>query len=268
MWQHHWGLARDPFAGTESPYVSLPSHDEALARLVHAIEQVQRQVVFGADEGLGKTTVLRRAIVETRSPRRRFALIGSPSAGTPLLGLLAERLGQRVGREPSRHSAWRALARAIRAEALQGFQVVLAIDGWDDRLDPQVQQDLAALAHLGFDHETPLTVIRVVRTSGDPLAGPAEPWSLAIGLQRLTRSQVGSYLGAKLAAAGCTEEIFTPRAVTRLHGLSAGVPRGLEQLATLSLMAGAVRGLEVISADVVDGVAQECWGAESRLLPG
>jgi type II secretory pathway predicted ATPase ExeA len=79
--------------------------------------------------------------------------------------------------------------------------------------------------------------------------------TLAIGLERITRSEAETYVEAKLSAAGCAEHIFTPRALTRLHCWSEGVPRGIDQLATLSLMAGALNGLEVVSPDVVDGVA-------------
>ena len=38
MWLRHWSIDRDPFEGPESPYVPLPSHEEAIARLVHVIE--------------------------------------------------------------------------------------------------------------------------------------------------------------------------------------------------------------------------------------
>ena len=58
VWMPHWGLSRDPFAEIESPYVSLPSHDEAVARLVFAVETAQRRAVFAAPAGLGKTAVL------------------------------------------------------------------------------------------------------------------------------------------------------------------------------------------------------------------
>lgn len=263
MWQRHWGLARDPFAVMDSLYVPLPPHDEALARLVYSIEQTHRQVIFRAEAGLGKTTVLRRAIAETRSPRRRLALVGAPSDGTQLPRLLAEGLGVPLGREFNPNDAWRALGRAIRVASLQGLHIVLAIDGWDERLDAIARPDLDALAHFRFDNETRFTVIRVLRARCDPRADPMEPWTLAIGLHRLTRFQAEDFLQAKLAAAGCTERIFTPRALTRIHALAGGVPRGLEQLAALSLMAGAVRGLEVIPPDVVDGVSQECWGSGS-----
>jgi type II secretory pathway predicted ATPase ExeA len=63
-------------------------------------------------------------------------------------------------------------------------------------------------------------------------------------------------LVAKLEYAGNPDRIFTPRALTRLHALSRGVPRKLEQLAVLCLIGGASRGLEVIQADLVDAIAQ------------
>jgi type II secretory pathway predicted ATPase ExeA len=229
--------------------------------LAYSIEQAERQVVFRAEAGLGKTTVLRRAFEETRSPRRQFALLHSPSDRTELFGLLAQRFGQSLGRQ----STWRAVARAIRVASLQDFQVVVAIDGWDDRLDHEFRHDLDALTHLGLEDRAQLTVIRVAQTRRDPQPESGESWTLAIGLRHLTRSQLEVYLTAKLVAAGCGETIFTPRALTRLHSLSRGVPRGIERLATLSLMAGAVRGLEVISPEVVDGVAPECSGAAPRV---
>jgi type II secretory pathway predicted ATPase ExeA len=258
VWPRHWGLTRDPFAGGDSPYVSLPSHDEALYRLVYAIERAERQIVFRAEAGLGKTTVLRAAIAATRSARRRFALIRAPADRTQLLSLLAEQFVRPLGLGPSSDALWQWVARALRVAALEGFQVVVAIDDCADRLDPAMRHDLEALGHLGPGDEPGFSVIRVARTPGDPQPDPAEAWTLAIGLKRLTRSEVEVYLAAKLAAAGCAEPIFTPRALTRLHARSAGVPRGIERLAALSLMAAAARGLEVISPEIVEGVVPEC----------
>ena len=65
----HWGLSRDPFAEFDSPYVSLPSHDEAVARLVFAVETAQRRAVFAAPAGLGKTAVLRKALSRVHQVR-------------------------------------------------------------------------------------------------------------------------------------------------------------------------------------------------------
>jgi type II secretory pathway predicted ATPase ExeA len=261
VWMPHWGLTRDPFAEIASPYVSLPSHNEAVARLVFAVETSQRRVIFGAAGGLGKTAVLRRVFSEVLSPRRRLTSVSCPHDGTLLFMMLAERLGQRVGREPSRLAAWQALERAIRLASLQGYHVVVNIDDCDDRVDAPVRRDLDLLAQLGSTTTSGLTIIQIECTDGETPPVGWGVWSPNIGLERLTRSETDTYLATKLEWAGSAERIFTPRAVTRIHALSSGVPRGLEQLALLCLMGGAVRGLEVINPELVDAAAPECWAA-------
>jgi type II secretory pathway predicted ATPase ExeA len=259
VWMPHWGLSRVPFAELDSPYVSLPSHDKAVARLVFAVETSQRWTVLAGPSGLGKTVVVRRALAQTSSPRRRFALVSCPADGTLLLTLLAERLGQRVGREPSRLAAWRALERAVRLATLTSFQVVIVIDDCDDRIDETTRRELDSLARLGSLGSASLTIIQVETTGAECLPIAHGAWSLTVGLEPMTRSQAEGYLVTKLEQAGSSERVFTPRAITRLHALSLGVPGGLEHLASRCLMAGAVRGLEVIHPDVVDTVAGELW---------
>jgi MSHA biogenesis protein MshM len=261
MWMSHWGLTRDPFAELESPYVSLPSHDEAVARLVFAVDSSQHLAVVAAPEGLGKTAVLRKARAELLDPHRQFVSVSCPRDGGLLFTLLAERLGQRVAREPSRPGAWRALERAIRVATLQGVHIVAIIEDCDGPVDATVRRDLESLSRLGSIATAGLTIIRLERLVEDTRLAAGTGWPMNIGLQRLTRSEVGSYLTAKAQWAGSAEGLFTPRAITRIHSLSFGVPRKLEQLARACLVAGAARGLEVINPELVDAVADEpCAG--------
>ncbi len=255
MWLRHWGLARDPFGGENSSYVSLPSHDEAVARLVYSIERPERFITFCADAGLGKTTVVSQAIRETRSPRRRWVQAHVPSDHGQLPGYLADGLGLPffVGSDGDR--GWRMLARAVRSATFEDSHIVFVIDDWDENTDPATIKELTALVAVGSPSGPPPSLIRVGRRAAQECAEWGDPWTLAIGLDRLTRTQAGTYLAARLAVAGCRERVFTPRALTRLHSWSEGVPRGLGQLATLALMAAAVQGLEVVPPDVVDGVA-------------
>jgi hypothetical protein len=263
VWLRYWGLARDPFGVANSPYVSLPSHDEALARLVYSIERAERFIAFFAEAGLGKTTVVRRAIKEARNPGRRWVLVDAPPERGQLLGLLADGLGVpfREGSDPER--AWRSLARGIRSAAIEGYHLIFVIDGWDADAVPATGKDLAALSAIGGAAGEPVSMVRVGR--GIPHERPhwGDSWTLSIGLDRLTRSQAGIYLSAKLAGAGCSEGVFTPRAVTRLHSWSEGVPRGLDRLATFSLMASAVERRKVVPPEVVDAVADRSLVAAS-----
>jgi type II secretory pathway predicted ATPase ExeA len=248
-------LTRDPFPGGGGAYVPLSAHEEAVARLVHTIETGQRVATVRAPGGMGKSMVLARALAATRSPTRRVAHLASPCDGAGLFAGLAEGLGVRVPAEADRARTWRALGDAVRLGRWQRQHIVLAIDDCDDLDQPRDRLDLERLVHLDPHPEARLTILRVFRAADD---SAAEPWELAICLPTLTRREAAWYLSVKLAAAGRTEPIFAPRAVSRLHARSAGVPRGLDRLAELALVAGAALGLEIITPEVIDGVAHEC----------
>jgi type II secretory pathway predicted ATPase ExeA len=256
VWMSHWGLSRDPFAESDSPYVSLPSHDEAVARLVLMIETSQRRVTLAGSAGLGKSVVWRQAFFASRSPRRRFASIVCPPNGELLFTSLAACIGQTVGRESSRLSSWLALERGLRLASLEGSQIVLAIEDCADRIDATARRDLESLVRLGSAVNADLTILLVEQNVEGAISEVGDAWSRPICLERLTRSQAEQFLVTKLEKAGNSDGIFTPRAITRLHALSVGVPRKLEQLANLCLIDGATRGLEVIHQDLVDASVQ------------
>jgi general secretion pathway protein A len=255
MWTRHWGLARDPFSGMDSPYVPLPSHEEALARLIVSVEQRQRVTGLIAGPGMGKTTILRRAITEIRNSRRRALLLQAPSDSGLLLGRIADGLGLPSAVGSDRERLWRALGRALRARAIEGVHVVLVVDGWDTRPDRATMQDMMALLDADGPGSASHSLIRAGTVASDDSANGPEAWAPAIGLERLTRSELERYLGAKIGSAGCRERLFTPRAMSRLHSWSEGIPKAIDELASLSLAAGADQGLEVVTPEVVDGVA-------------
>jgi MSHA biogenesis protein MshM len=259
MWQRHWSLARDPFDDRRPSFVATPTHKEAVARLVHTIESGGRSARLVAGPGLGKSTVLSRAIEATRNPGRRFARAGGLADGPCLWSTLAAGLGGRVARDASRAEAWRVLVESARLCRWQGVHIVIAVDDSQALGSTADRLDLERLDHLDPDPAARLSVLRVGRPAALNESGPALiDWGLSIRLMPLTRGEAASYLAVKLEAAGRPEPTFTPRALTRLHSLSGGVPRGLDRLAGLAMIAGAVRGLEVIPPEVVDAAAGEC----------
>lgn len=258
MWLSHWKLRHDPFADAHSSWVPLPGHAEAVARLAHAIETGERSARLVAAPGLGKTRILEQVLAETRSPARRTARILCPSPGPAWLLDLANRLGAPIERpHPSRSRAWRRLADAFQVCAWQGLAVVLAIDNSHLLREVDDRRDLERLVHLAPSGEARLTVIEVGRPGTDGPTDSSHDWQCAIRLAPLMRSEVELYLNGKLAQAGREENPFAPAAVTRLHSLASGTPRGLDRLATLSLMASAVQGLDRITPEVVAETARE-----------
>jgi type II secretory pathway predicted ATPase ExeA len=149
------------------------------------------------------------------------------------------------------------LQQAIRICALQGIQVVLAVDDCHNLAESCSKEILERLCRLGEIEAGTVTVLLVDCDGRSEYGFPDRRWALEARVTRLTRSEAESYLTAKLAEAGCTDPLFTPRAVTRLHALADCIPRGLNRLATLSLMAGASKRLEAISLETVEAVAAE-----------
>ena len=263
MWEGHWSLTNDPFTGAGGPYVKTSGHDEAVARLSDSIETGQRLAVIRAAAGMGKSVVLARVYAETRGPNRRFAKVSGPVDGPAMITGLAAGLGVVVPSGGSRSAAWKALADGIKLCRWQKLQAVLVIDDCQSLEEGADRRDLQRLSHLDPNPSTRLTVVQSFRESDgedeeSPTADPTPAWQLVIRLAPLTRSETERFVKEKLAAAGRTDPAFTPRSLSRLHDLSGGVPRGIDRLGSLSLMAAAVRGLELVTPDVVDGVAREC----------
>ncbi len=179
----YWGLKKNPFTGLDSPYVSLPSHDEAVARLVSVIESSQPGAIVVAPAGLGKSAVLRQAFRQVRSPRRRLVSVNCPNHGALLLAVLAERLGKRLGSVPSRLTAWRALDRALRVSSLEGLQVVLAIEDWAGTTAAADEFGLDSLEHLGTTLQPRPTLIQLARSLDKHQSEAGDRWSVAIGLR-------------------------------------------------------------------------------------
>jgi type II secretory pathway predicted ATPase ExeA len=250
-WISHWAFERAPFVERDSPYVSLPAHDDATLRLLHCIETGGRSAFLTADSGLGKSTVLRRVLEQARSGHRRCVFMSCPLHEDLMLGTLADRLGERLGHEPGRLACWRAIERSFRLASIQGTHLVIGIDDCETAT-ASVRRIIESIANLWAGLNTQLTIIQAGRPTQAVRADRARRWSLAIRLQSLTRSEAERYLVTKLAAAGCNGPVFTPRAVTRIHCLGGGVPRAIEGLATRCLMAAAACGLDAIPPEIVD----------------
>ena len=132
VWYRHWGLVRHPFDDAESPYVSLPSHDEAIYRLVYSIEQGHRQVVFTAAAGPGQDG---RASAGDRRDTKSLAAGGPGPADARRIGVpRPDRRTAGASRGPGYGAGFDMAGDwpALRVLSLEGVQVILAIDDWND----------------------------------------------------------------------------------------------------------------------------------------
>lgn len=86
------------------------------------------------------------------------------------------------------------------------------------------------------------------------------PWDLG---------QTADYFEFALDRCEASQDLFTAQGITRCHELGDGLIRRIVQLADLALVAGAVRDLDRVDADLVDQVFDEfsiTLGAKFQLM--
>lgn len=259
MWLEHWGLERDPFGEIRSPYVPVPPHDQAVARLLAALDRGPAVLDFRGAPGSGKTSVVRKVIADGRRPRRRFAQAGALPDPHDLPRRLVDELARPRRETFSSRSAWSRLARELKLCALEGTQVVLVIDGGTECLEPALVRELIALVETGSRSGPPASLILSSRPAADEGPGGFDTWRPAVDLDRLSASHAEVYLTGKLASAGCHRTLFPRRAILRMHAWSRGNPGLLNRLSARGLEAAARRGMATVPAELVDEVAM--WAA-------
>lgn len=263
MYESFYGLSQRPFSKTPDPrYLYLSgTHREALARLVHAVEE-RDIVLLTGDIGCGKTT-LSRALMDELGDGYKVVLFINPRL-TPMefLRTLALRLDVE---EPSRFKS--DLLEQIGA-ALYGFYErsvcpVMVID--EAQLVPYKEtfDEIRLLTNFQLDDQNLMSVVLM----GQPelrkrLAHQAyEPLRQRIGMQYalkpLSEKETAEYLDFRIAVSGGLPGIFLPLAVERIHRFSGGVPRRINHIASLALLEGFGRESERIGPDILDAILNE-----------
>jgi len=266
VYKDFYGFNSRPFAKTPDPQFLFfsRSHREAYARLLHAIEE-RDMVLLTGGIGCGKTT-LSRKLMDELGAKYKIVLLTNPRL-SPLEFLHA--LALRLGIEsPADNKS--ELLEQLGAQLFQLYQQqlhpVLLID--EAQLIPHkdVFDEIRLLTNYQLDDVNLISVILM----GQPelsrrLAHPVyEPLRQRIGIQFSLRpllvAEVGEYLTHRLACAGGRRDLFTADAVSVIATVSGGIPRRINQLASLALLEGFGRGLEQIDVAVIDAVSDELEG--------
>ena len=266
MYKDFYGFNSRPFAKTPDPQFLFfsRSHREAYARLLHAIEE-RDMVLLTGGIGCGKTTLSRKLMDELGAEYKIVLLTNPRLSPFEFLHTLALRLG--VDSPADNKSE---LLEQLGAQLFQLYQQhlhpVLLID--EAQLIPHkdVFDEIRLLTNYQLDDVNLISVILL----GQPelskrLAHPVyEPLRQRIGIQFSLRPlqvvEIGEYLAHRLVCAGGKQDLFTVDAVSAIARVSGGIPRRINQLASLALLEGFGRGVSQIDAAVIDAVSEELEG--------
>ena len=261
MYAEYWGLTDSPFSNRPEArwYYSSGGHEEALSRLLFLVENRRRCGLLAGPAGGGKSLLLemlRRSL--DHSPRELIQLDLFGHGVADLLWDLSTAVSLPLPRSSSVRDLWRAIEEHLEANTLAQTPTVLVCDHLDDA-DPECVLALRRLHGVAASSACGLTLIPVVRRASLLLrqSGISQLADLKIELPPLEEAETRAYIDALLEATGCQTHPFEPAACLQIHRLSKGLPRTINQLCDLALLAGMASEVDRVTAEMVVAVAEE-----------
>ncbi len=259
MYEEFYGLKERPFNLVPDPeylYLS-PQHKLAKAYLEYGISQRVGFVVLTGEVGAGKTTLI-KAIIKVYGGNHRLGVLYQTSVGAEdLLELLLTEFEVR-GRFTSRAARLAAFNQFLLAAYARKESVVLLVDEAQN-LGPEALEELRLLSNLQAGKDPLLQVILVGQPSlRDKLKHPslrqlAQRIAVHYHLRPLERRETKEYILFRLHRAGGSG-IFQESALERIYEYTLGVPRRINALCDLALVAGFAEGRHEIDAEFIDTV--------------
>jgi type II secretory pathway predicted ATPase ExeA len=250
-WAAHFGLSRTPF-GKSIPARDLfarQAHAEAIARISFCVAESALGVVTG-DVGAGKTVALRAAVAGLDPTRHQVIYIANPAFGTRGLYVTIVRA---PGAQP----------RYLKAELMAQASDLLAAETAERHrrscccvvshlLQPDQLEELRLLTNSEMDSASPFAAIlagqptpnRQLRTG--MFAAPGQRIATRFTIKPMDLAESAGYLRHHLKLAGRDEPLLADDATARLHRVSNGLPRALNNAAVAALIAAAAAGKDLV----------------------
>jgi type II secretory pathway predicted ATPase ExeA len=251
-WVTHFGLERTPFGkriAAKDLFVR-PAHAEAVARINFCVVESALGVITG-DVGAGKTVSVRAAVAGLDPTRHQIIYVANPAFGTRGLYVTIVRS---LGAEP-RYLKAEVMAQAadlLAAEEAERHRRVVMIVDEAHLLDAAQLEELRLLTNSQMDSASPFAGILI----GQPtlsrqlrmgmFAALDQRIATRFTIKAMDIGESAAYLRHHLALAGREDPLFADDAVSRLHRVSNGLPRALNNAATAALIAAAADGKDLI----------------------
>ena len=256
LYNEFYGLRDSPFTLNPDPRFLFLSrrHREALAGLVHAVDEGKGFAVLAGEVGTGKTTLIHALLTEL-GDRARSALIFNP--GVSRYDLYVHLLSE--FRLPP-HDSVLACIRSLQAFLLEqfeaGMRVVVILDE-AHALSPEILEEVRLLSNFETSQSKLLQVLLAgqpelterLRTPG--LRQLRQRIALRLELAPLAFEETVAYIRSRVAAVGGPADLFQPGAYEHIYRLSGGIPRLINVLCDNALLTGFARDHEQVSGELV-----------------
>lgn len=269
-----WGLDKLPFEnlGGEGLYYPAPQHREAVGRAMFAVKAGKAGTLIVGDFGVGKTFIKNLIISMLNADPGLLAVSEENALVTPseMLQHLIAKLEALAGVPPLEGASQKSpacledhldkLARTILER--DGRRIVILFDELQNVDGPGTIEQIRLLMNHVDPVGRPLftfllfgqySLLAMLERSPSFLQRVAVRWRIL----PLSAEQVAEYIRHRLFRSGASREIFTKDAMRRIHALSKGCPRAINNLCDLCLHFAQMNQRWEVGEDLVEAVAAD-----------
>lgn len=270
----HFNLEHEPFSNAPSDrfYFNSEQHDQALVRLMYAVDSDKGLAVLIGGVGTGKTTLARRMLDNLDVDRYESSLLVMiHSAVTPvwILSRIALQLGVK-NPDSDPLSILKQLYERLLQIHQQGRKAVVLIDEAQMLQSRELMEEFRGLLNLEIPGKKLLNVVFFGLAELEQTMKLDEPLAQRIAvkytLRPLSAEATHRYISHRLRVAGSQDQLFESAAIDSIHSYSGGVPRLINTLADNAMFESYLRHEKRVNHSIVESVATDL-GLQPQVPP-
>ncbi|MDO8748976.1 MAG: AAA family ATPase [Candidatus Omnitrophota bacterium] len=265
MYNDYWGFKEKPFENTPDPrfFYCSAKHEEALMRLLYAVQERKSSAMLSGECGSGKT-LLSRIILNRLMNKEEYkvALVVNPAI--PLLELLGEIVYQLGGENPAgerKIDILRRLNEILYSVSQDGKHTVIIIDEAQTISEDSVFDELRLLLNFQVNERFLLTLLLLgqpeLREKIEATRQFKQRLALRYHLTTLTEVETKAYIGHRCLVAGKESPPFSDGAYKLIYEYSQGLPREINNICDLSLVIGMGERADSVEERIVGEVIKD-----------
>lgn len=269
MYKEYFGFHHNPFSIAPDPsYLYLSEmHQDGLAHLKYGLSSAGCIILLTGEVGTGKTTLC-RFFLEQLEPTANVALIRNPSLSAfELLATVCDEFMVNVGDDAYTTKQYLDALRAFLLEAHADNNPALLVIDEAQNLDKNALEMIRLLTDLETNRQKLLKIfllgqpeLSTLLLSPD-LAQVNQRITGRFHLTGLQANETGAYITHRLKIAGGNgAQLFSDRAMKRIHQLTGGIPRLINSLCDRSLIGAYTDSQERVDESTVKKAAKEIFG--------
>jgi type II secretory pathway predicted ATPase ExeA len=266
MYLKHFGLTEKPFENTPDPkflYMS-PMHEEAITRMLYVIRENKGFGMLSGIYGCGKTLVANAIQEELKAGVNRYhcAFVFNPVMDeVDILKEIAYQLGYKQTLAKEKVEVLRVLSQILEQNANDKKQTIIIIDEAHAIESTKVFDELRLLLNFQRKDKFLLTLILTgqpeLKDKVNQIKQLQQRIAISYYIDALDKNHTTNYIQHRMKTAGANAVIFTENAVEQIYQFSGGIPRRINQVCDLALLAGMGKNMTVIDEDIIKEISKD-----------